>query len=262
MAHNLEKNVETALAAETAPAPNAEATPTLSRTSSAVDPEKGSGTSDAPHVQSGILEGARLYAVFGSLMLGTLRSRISLRMVADLRCLSLCPRPECKSSSHSFCRHLSFNHDTHSQIVATAIPIFTSEFNAFSQVSWVITGYFRKFQSRFCARTTGDGIVRNETCLTAVTQCGLILFVGQILTIAKAKWVLLVAFFFFELGSLIAGVAKSMTVLIVGRAIQGVGESSAIQALVTAQAQFFNADRRNFGHVLVDDADHHGHHQS
>jgi len=50
------------------------------------------------------------------------------------------------------------------------------------------------------------------------------LFVGQLLTIAKAKWVLLVAFFFFGLGSLICAVAKSMTVLIVGRAIQGVGE--------------------------------------
>lgn len=57
-----------------------------------------------------------------------------------------------------------------------------------------------------------------------MTQCGLILFVGQILTIFKAKHVLLVAFFFFELGSLIAGVAPSMNVLIVGRAIQGVGE--------------------------------------
>jgi predicted MFS family arabinose efflux permease len=49
--------------------------------------------------------------------------------------------------------------------------------------------------------------------------------VGQILTIAKAKWVLIIAFFFFMLGSLIAAVSKSMTVLIVGRAIQGVGMS-------------------------------------
>jgi MFS family permease len=58
----------------------------------------------------------------------------------------------------------------------------------------------------------------------------LILLAGQLLTIVKAKWVLLVAFFFFELGSLIAGVAKSMTVLIVGRAIQGVGELHGLKA--------------------------------
>lgn len=58
----------------------------------------------------------------------------------------------------------------------------------------------------------------------AVTQCGLILLVTQSLTFLKAKWVLLFALFFFELGSLICAVAKVMTVMIVGRAIQGVGE--------------------------------------
>ena len=58
-----------------------------------------------------------------------------------------------------------------------------------------------------------------------MTQSGFILLVGQSLTIFKAKHVLLVAMFLFELGSLIAGVAKSMPVLILGRAVQGVGES-------------------------------------
>lgn len=46
------------------------------------------------------------------------------------------------------------------------------------------------------------------------------------LTVIKAKHVLLAAIFFFELGSLICAVAQSMPVLIFGRAIQGVGKSS------------------------------------
>lgn len=64
-----------------------------------------------------------------------------------------------------------------------------------------------------------------------VTQCGLILLVGQVLTILKAKWMLLGAIFFFELGSLICGVAKDMDILIGGRAIQGIGELLAIPLL-------------------------------
>lgn len=56
-----------------------------------------------------------------------------------------------------------------------------------------------------------------------VTQCGFILLVGQVLTVLKAKWMLLGAIFFFELGSLICGVAKDMNTLIGGRAIQGIG---------------------------------------
>jgi predicted MFS family arabinose efflux permease len=52
----------------------------------------------------------------------------------------------------------------------------------------------------------------------------LILLVGQLLTVIKAKHILLGAIFFFELGSLICAVAQSMSVLIFGRAIQGVGK--------------------------------------
>jgi predicted MFS family arabinose efflux permease len=58
-----------------------------------------------------------------------------------------------------------------------------------------------------------------------VTQCGLILLVGQLFTVLKAKWILLGAIFFFELGSLICAVAQSMSILIFARAIQGIGTS-------------------------------------
>jgi hypothetical protein len=66
-----------------------------------------------------------------------------------------------------------------------------------------------------------------------VTQCGLILLVGQLLTVIKAKHVLLGAIFFFELGSLICAVAKSMPILIFGRAVQGIGKFSLSSDLVS-----------------------------
>ena len=59
-----------------------------------------------------------------------------------------------------------------------------------------------------------------------MTQCGLSLLVGQLLTVLKAKWILLGAISFFELGSLICAVSKGMSVLIFARAIQGIGACS------------------------------------
>ncbi|ORY32266.1 major facilitator superfamily domain-containing protein [Naematelia encephala] len=83
-------------------------------------------------------------------------------------------------------------------IVATAIPVIVSDFHAFDKVGWVITGYF-------------------------LTQCGLILLAGQLLTVVRAKWTLLGSIFWFELGSLICAVSHSMSVLIFARAVQGIG---------------------------------------
>ena len=42
-------------------------------------------------------------------------------------------------------------------------------------------------------------------------------------TFWKVKWAFLFAVFVFEIGSLICGVASSSTVLIVGRAVAGIG---------------------------------------
>lgn len=73
-----------------------------------------------------------------------------------------------------------------------------------------------------------------------LTQCGFILLVGQLLTVIKPKYVLLGAIFFFELGSLLCALANGMIMLIVARAIQGIGASGmfvsiiAIIAVVTA----------------------------
>ncbi|OXG16048.1 major facilitator superfamily transporter [Cryptococcus neoformans Tu259-1] len=145
--------------------------------------------------QSGVLTGARLYLVFVALML----------------CV--------------------FMFALDQSIVSTAIPVIVSDFNAFDQVAWIITGYF-------------------------LTQCGLILLVGQVLTILKAKWMLLGAIFFFELGSLICGVAKDMDTLIGGRAIQGIGASGMFVSILAVIAVVTRVDQRaafmaSFGFVFV-----------
>ncbi|WRT64288.1 uncharacterized protein IL334_001219 [Kwoniella shivajii] len=148
---------------------------------------------------TGLLTGARLYLVFLSLMLSVFVSR---------------------------------NHHARNQsIVSTAIPQIVSEFQAFDQVSWIITGYF-------------------------LTQCGLILLVGQLLTVLKAKWMLLGAVFFFELGSLICAVAKDMTTLIGGRAVQGIGASGMFVSILAVIAVVTRVDQRaafmaSFGIVFV-----------
>ncbi|KAG8816578.1 hypothetical protein FRC17_000269, partial [Serendipita sp. 399] len=81
-------------------------------------------------------------------------------------------------------------------IVATALPKLASQFNALDRLTWVVSAYF-------------------------LTQAGLMLTFGQILTVARSKWVYFTCIVVFEIGSLICGVAPSMNVLILGRAVQG-----------------------------------------
>ncbi|OCF41607.1 major facilitator superfamily transporter [Kwoniella heveanensis CBS 569] len=116
-------------------------------------------------------------------------------------------------------------------IVATAIPVIVSDFQAFDQVSWIITGYF-------------------------LTQCGLILLVGQLLTVLKAKWMLLGSIFFFELGSLICAVSKDMDTMIGGRAVQGIGASGMFVSILAVIAVITRVEQRaaflaSFGFVFV-----------
>ncbi|QRW16005.1 major facilitator superfamily transporter [Rhizoctonia solani] len=86
-------------------------------------------------------------------------------------------------------------------IVATALPIIASKFDAFDQVTWIASGYF-------------------------LTQAGLMLTYGQLLSIASTKWVYLAAVVLFEIGSLFCAVAPNMEFLIFGRAFAGVGAAA------------------------------------
>ncbi|KLT45963.1 transporter [Cutaneotrichosporon oleaginosum] len=116
-------------------------------------------------------------------------------------------------------------------IVSTAIPVIVSQYNRFDAVAWIVTAYF-------------------------LTQCGLILLVGQLLTVIKAKWILLGAIFFFELGSLLCAVANSMDMLIASRAIQGIGASGMFVSIIAIIAVVTRVEKRaafmaGFGFVFV-----------
>ncbi|KAG8687678.1 Nucleolar Complex 2 protein, partial [Ceratobasidium sp. 423] len=76
---------------------------------------------------------------------------------------------------------------------ATALPKIASHFDALSQVSWIVSGYF-------------------------LTQAGLLLLYGQLLIVAPTKWIYVAAVLIFEIGSLFCAVAPSAEFLIFGRA--------------------------------------------
>ncbi|KAI1454443.1 MFS transporter, partial [Annulohypoxylon moriforme] len=83
-------------------------------------------------------------------------------------------------------------------ILATAIPRITNDFNSLDDVAWYGSSY-----------------------LFAV--CALQLMFGKFYIMYPVKWVFLAGVILFEIGSLIAGVSPSSAVLIVGRAVSGIG---------------------------------------
>ncbi|KZS97593.1 ABC transporter [Sistotremastrum niveocremeum HHB9708] len=104
-------------------------------------------------------------------------------------------------------------------IVATALPKIVSHFNALEQVSWVASAYF-------------------------LTQAGLMLFMGQVLTIAPVKWVYIGSIGVFEIGSLFCAVAPSMNFLIFGRAVAGCGAAGLFIAVLSIIAQVTRLEDR------------------
>ncbi|KAE8400802.1 major facilitator superfamily domain-containing protein [Aspergillus pseudonomiae] len=94
-------------------------------------------------------------------------------------------------------------------ILSVAIPRITDEFHRLNDIGWYASAYL-------------------------LTTCAFQLLYGKLYALFSTKWVFLVALFIFEVGSLICGVAPSSVVLIVGRAIAGVGSSGIFTgALVT-----------------------------
>ncbi|KAK9702561.1 hypothetical protein K7432_011199 [Basidiobolus ranarum] len=91
-------------------------------------------------------------------------------------------------------------------IVATALPKIASDFNAFNQISWVATAYM----------------------LTA-TACQPLY--GKFSDIFGRKAAFLFAIVIFEVGSALCGCSQNMTMLIVARAVAGIG-GAGIQGMV------------------------------
>ncbi|KAJ6111411.1 major facilitator superfamily domain-containing protein [Penicillium sp. IBT 18751x] len=83
-------------------------------------------------------------------------------------------------------------------IIGVAIPKITDQFKSISDIAWYGSAYF-------------------------LTSTALQPSYGRIYKIFSVKWGFLVAVAIFEIGSLLCAVAPSSTVLIVGRAIAGIG---------------------------------------
>ncbi|KAL2062948.1 hypothetical protein VTL71DRAFT_6020 [Oculimacula yallundae] len=85
-------------------------------------------------------------------------------------------------------------------IISTAIPKITQEFHSINQVGWYGSAYF-------------------------LTTCAFQLLWGRFFTLFNLKWAYVVAIVIFEIGSLICATSPSSIVLIVGRAISGIGSA-------------------------------------
>ncbi|KAL2827943.1 major facilitator superfamily domain-containing protein [Aspergillus cavernicola] len=83
-------------------------------------------------------------------------------------------------------------------IISVAIPEITNQFKSIEDIAWYGSAYF-------------------------LTSTALQPSYGRLYKIFSAKWAFLFAVFVFEVGSLICAVAPSSTVLIVGRAVAGIG---------------------------------------
>ncbi|KAH8889467.1 MFS general substrate transporter [Thozetella sp. PMI_491] len=93
-------------------------------------------------------------------------------------------------------------------IMSTAIPKITDEFHSLSDVGWYGSAYLLAF---------------------SVMQ----LLSGKLYNKFRTKWTYLCLFGLFELGSLLCGVATSSQMLIVGRAVAGLGGAGLINGAMT-----------------------------
>ncbi|KAL3464600.1 major facilitator superfamily domain-containing protein [Aspergillus heterothallicus] len=93
-------------------------------------------------------------------------------------------------------------------IVATAVPKITNHFHSLQDVAWYGSAY-------------------------TLASCALQPLTGKFYTYFKSKVVFLSFFVLFEVGSLISAVANSSKILIVGRAISGMGTSGMVNGALT-----------------------------
>ncbi|KAH7084736.1 major facilitator superfamily-domain-containing protein [Paraphoma chrysanthemicola] len=85
-------------------------------------------------------------------------------------------------------------------IIGPAIPAITNEFDSIGDIGWYGSSYM-------------------------LTSAGFILLYGRIYTFFPTKSVFLSGIFLFEAGSAVCGAAQTSTMLIIGRAIAGLGSS-------------------------------------
>ncbi|KAL2785456.1 major facilitator superfamily domain-containing protein [Aspergillus keveii] len=104
-------------------------------------------------------------------------------------------------------------------IVSTAIPRITSDFHSLNDVGWYGTAYL-------------------------LANCTLQPLTGKLYTYFNIKWVYLVCLAIFELGSALCGAAQDSNMLIVGRAVAGIGSSGLFNGGFTFLAACVPPQRR------------------
>ncbi|KAF5672710.1 major facilitator superfamily transporter [Fusarium denticulatum] len=111
-------------------------------------------------------------------------------------------------------------------IIATAIPQITSDFHSLKDISWYGSAY-------------------------QLSSAGIQPLVGKLYTQFSLKWVYLAFFAIFEVGSLVCGVAPSSDVLIIGRAIAGIGVAGIFAGGLTIIASAIRPEKRSVNMGLM-----------
>lgn len=106
-------------------------------------------------------------------------------------------------------------------VIATAVPHITGEFRSLEDVGWYGSAFL-------------------------MTTCAFQVLFGRIYTIFQAKWVFVAAILVFMAGSLVAALASSSTIFIVGRAIQGMGTSGILSGGLIIISQVVPLRMRSF----------------
>ncbi|KAH8649925.1 major facilitator superfamily-domain-containing protein [Xylariales sp. PMI_506] len=96
-------------------------------------------------------------------------------------------------------------------VIATAVPYITNQFNSLLDVGWYGSAY-------------------------QLASASMQPLTGKLYTHFRAKWLYFFFFFLFQLGSLLCGVAQSSKMLIVARAIAGMGVSGLLNGGLTIGA--------------------------
>lgn len=104
-------------------------------------------------------------------------------------------------------------------IIATAIPRITTEFHSLPDVGWYGAAYL-------------------------LASCSLQPLTGRFYTLFDIKWTFLSFFAVFELGSLLCGVANSSDMLIIGRAVAGMGTAGLTNGALTIIAACVPLEKR------------------
>ncbi|KAF5550554.1 major facilitator superfamily transporter [Fusarium phyllophilum] len=104
-------------------------------------------------------------------------------------------------------------------IISTAVPRITSDFHSLPDIGWYASAY-------------------------NLASAALQPLTGKIYMYFNTRWTFLALFFVFEVGSLICGVAQSSAMLIIGRAVAGIGSSGIQNGALTMIAKAVPIHRR------------------